>query len=280
MLLTDGWRAAEADDDLRRAYYDDDFDDGGWESVVVPGHWRSQPAFAASDGPLLHRCHFSHPAPAPGRRAWLTFDGLFYQGDQWLDGSYLGDTEGYFMPHTFEFTDQLRARSDHTLALEVTCAPQTDRTHKRNITGVFQHWDNLDPDWNPGGIWRPVRVHETGPVRIQRLRVLCRSANAQRAVVGFHAVLDAETAGSVRVHTAVGGVDHGVDHSLAAGPNTLDWDVTIERPALWWPRALGEAVLHDVHVAVDLAETPSGMASARSDERRLRIGLREVRMRN
>jgi beta-mannosidase len=274
MLLTDGWRAAEADDDLRRAYYDDDFDDGGWETVVVPGHWRSQPAFATSDGPLLHRCQFSHPAPAPGRRAWLTFDGLFYQGDHWLDGTYLGDTEGYFMPHTFEVTDQLRARADHTLALEVTCAPQTDRTHKRNITGVFQHWDNLDPDWNPGGIWRPVRVHETGPVRIERLRVLCRSANAQRAVVGFHAVLDAAAAGTVRVHTAVGGADHGVDHSLAAGRNTIDWDVTVERPALWWPHALGEAVLHDVHVAVDLT------GGVRSDECRLRIGLREVRMRN
>ena len=42
----------------------------------------------------------------------------------------------------------------------------TDRTAKRNITGVFEHWDCLDPDWNPGGIWRPVRVDETGPVRI------------------------------------------------------------------------------------------------------------------
>ena len=101
--------------------------------------------------------------PAEGRRAWLTFDGLFYQGDVWLDGSYLGDTEGYFVPHTFEVTDALRARGEHHLAIEVTCARPHDLTAKRNLTGVFQHWDCLDPDWNPGGIWRPVRVDGDRP---------------------------------------------------------------------------------------------------------------------
>ena len=54
---------------------------------------------------------------------------------------------------------------------------------KRNITGVFQHWDCIDPDWNPGGLWRPVRVERTGPVRIDRLRVICHEASEDRAVL-------------------------------------------------------------------------------------------------
>src|SRR6266540_1123620 len=158
MELTDGWRAAEADDDLRREYYEEAFDDSGWEPMSVPSHWRSTPAFAESDGPLLHRCRFGHPAPADGRRTWLTFDGLFYQCDYWLDGSYLGDSEGYFMPHTFEVTEAMRSRGgpdsdgEHTLALELTCSPTTDKAAKRNITGVFQHWDCIEDGWNPGGI--------------------------------------------------------------------------------------------------------------------------------
>ena len=119
------WRAAVADDDLRRTWHDDAFDDAGWEAVEVPGHWRSAPAFADTDGPLLYRRSFDAMGPAEGRRAWLTFDGLFYQGDVWLDGSYLGDTEGYFAPHTFEVTDALRARGEHHLAIEVTCARPT-----------------------------------------------------------------------------------------------------------------------------------------------------------
>ena len=91
----------------------------------------------------------------------------------------------------------MRERPEHLLAVEVTCAPPADRTAKRNITGVFQHWDCLDPDWNPGGIWRPVRIDETGPVRISRLRTLCREATDERAVVGFRAVLDAADATTV-----------------------------------------------------------------------------------
>ncbi len=74
--------------------------------VTVPHHWRSMPEFETSDGPLLYRRRFeTPPATDPGRRSWLHLDGLFYQGDVWLDRSYVGDTEGYFFPHSFEVTD-------------------------------------------------------------------------------------------------------------------------------------------------------------------------------
>ena len=270
------WRAAVADDDLRRAWQDVAFDDSGWEPAPVPGHWRSATAFADSDGPLLYRRSFDSAGPAEGRRAWLTFDGLFYQGDVWLDGSYLGDTEGYFAPHTFEVTDELRSRGEHHLAVEVTCARQDDLTAKRNLTGVFQHWDCLDPDWNPGGIWRPVRLTETGPVRVARLRVLCREATPERAVVILRATLDSDAARTVSVRTALGGHEHVTDHPLATGANDLEWTMTIDRPDLWWPRALGEPVLHDLTVEVVLDPSEGGAAS---DRRHLRTGLRQVRLR-
>ena len=44
-----------------------------------------------------------------------------------------------------------------------------DRTAKRNLTGVFQHWDCADPAANPGGIWRPVGLSSSGsPCSCQR----------------------------------------------------------------------------------------------------------------
>ena len=104
MDLSGTWRAAVADEALRRSFADRDGADDAWEDVPVPGHWRSVPAFAGSDGPLLYRRRFDADAPAPGERAWLVLDGLFYPGDVWLDGAYLGDTEGYFIRHTFEVT--------------------------------------------------------------------------------------------------------------------------------------------------------------------------------
>src|SRR5918996_62611 len=255
--LPQGWRAAVADDDLRRVYHGDGFDDTGWEPIAVPGHWRSTPAFADSDGPLLYRCAFGAAAPPPGRRAWLTFDGLFYQGDVWLDGGYLGDTEGYFLPHTFEVTDQLRGRAEHVLAVEAACAAEQPGTPKRNLTGAFQASSYLDPTWNPGGIWRPVRLDETGPVRIAGLRVVCREASPERAVVALRATLDSDAPRTVRLRSELGALDHEQTHPLAAGENTLEWTVTVERPDLWWPRALGDPVLHDVTVAVRLDDPPA-----------------------
>jgi beta-mannosidase len=272
--LSGRWRARDADEGLRRTFPDPGFDDSGWPEVAVPGHWRSSPDFATSDGPLLYRTRFEAPRPEPQRRRWLVLDGLFYQGDVWLDGAYVGDTEGYFFPHAFEVTRALRDRTEHLLGVEVACARQDDRKAKRNLTGVFQHWDCFDPDWNPGGIWRPVRLQETGPVRVSRFRVLCQEATAEQAVLSITATLDAAEATAATLRTTVGTTtEHTQQQPLAAGENEVRWQLTVERPALWWPHALGDQPLHDVTLEVTAGDTDQP-----SDTRTVRAGLREVRM--
>lgn len=272
MDLSGTWRAAPADDELRRSAIGLDVNDDGWERVPVPGHWRSVPAFAESDGPMLYRTTFEQPVPEPGERRWVVLDGIFYQGDVWLDGAYLGDPEGYFVPHAYDVTALCRLGNEHALAVEVTCSPQTDKRAKRNITGVFQHWDCIRPGWNPGGIWRPVRIESTGAVRIDRLRVLCRDADESRAHLRLHARFDSETARSVRLMTWVDGqLAHADERTLAHGVNDHDWTVDVEHPRLWWPWALGEPQLTDVAVEVLVDGQPSHRLE-------LRTGLREVAM--
>ena len=280
MELAGTWRAAPADEALRRAFPAPELDDRGWSEVAVPGHWRSDPAFRGSDGPLLYRHRFETDPTAADRRRWLTLEGVFYDGDVWLDGSYVGATEGYFFPHTFEVTGLLDAAREHVLAVEVGCTQPSDRTQKRSLTGVFQHWDCLDPAWNPGGIWRPVRITETGPVRIQRLRVLCTEANAERVTLALRAELDTETARAATLRVTVTDPDGAVvaevsgEHRLAQGSNRIRLGVPIEAPALWWPHALGRQPLHDVRVEILLED------GAASDRRVVRTGLRQVRMKN
>ena len=263
---------------------DPDFDDAGWETLDVPGHWRSSPAFAHSDGPLIYRRWFS-TGSQPGR-AFLVFDGLFYQGDVWLDGEYLGDTEGYFFPHHFEITDALRRRRDHLIAVEVSCSRPGDLTAKRNLTGVFQHWDCIDPDWNPGGMWAGVRIERTGPVRITALKVLCREASPERAVLDLEATLDSPDPAPARLRTVITpgadpegppAAEHRQEQALSAGANVVRWRVVVERPELWWPRALGPQPLYQVAVAVDLDDRDG---SGPSDRRVLVTGLRQVKLRN
>ena len=169
--LSGPWRAAPADEDLRRTFVETGFSDGAWEPIEVPSHWRSTPAFSeptarSSTGRSFEEADAPEPTGAD-TRSWLVLDGVFYTSDVWLDGAYLGDTEGYFFPHAFEVTEALRTASEHISPSRWPAPPRPTARAKRNLTGVFQHWDCLDPDWNPGGIWRPVRIEQTGPVRIR-----------------------------------------------------------------------------------------------------------------
>ena len=279
MDLGGSWQALVADDDRRRTWMDEDtpaaeaIPEADWAPVAVPGHWRNSPDFADAEGPLLYRTRFEHPAPEADERLWLRFEGLFYQGDVWLDGGYVGDTEGYFFPHTFEVTEALRERREHLLGVEVSCHPQRARATKRNITGVFQDWNCGDPRANPGGIWRPVHIERTGPVRIRHLRVLCRDATERRANVRFRAVLDAADATEAVLRTTVGDVEVAEPRRLAAGENQVEWTVRIDDPQLWWPHALGDQPLHDVAVEVTVADQPEP-----SHRVARRIGLRQVHL--
>ena len=274
--LDGAWLACEAEGDLHQRFVEPDFDETGWKPVTVPGHWRSMQAFGASDGPVLYRHRFAATPLADGRRRFLTFDGVFYYGDVWLDGGYLGATEGYFAPHSFEMTDAARSGVDeHVLAVEVACPKEGDRRAKRMVTGVFSHWDVLDPEWNPGGLWRPVRVVESGPVRMGVLRCLCVEATEDRGRLLLSLTVDAPAGPTpvilkARLDGPGVAVDAEQEQTLAAGVNHLSWTVEVDHPPRWWPWRYGPQPLVDVTVDLELD-------GVRSDGRRVRTAFREVR---
>lgn len=278
--LSGTWRAHPAEGELHREFVEPGFHDADWLDVPVPGHWRSVPELSDEDGPLLYRTTFETDALGEGRRRFLVFDGIFYDADVWLDGRYLGATVGYFLPHAFDVSDATRGGETHHLAVEVACAPQEDRTTKRLITGVFSHWDCLDATWNPGGVWRPVRVVETGPARVEAARVVCAEATEERGRLRVHLSLDAGAGGGAGVRPASllarlrgPGVEREwtQDIELAAGVNHQEWVLEVDRPPLWWPRRLGHQPLCDLHLEVRV----DGEVS---DSRHVRTAFREVRL--
>jgi beta-mannosidase len=274
--LDGSWLACEAEGDLHQRFVDPAFDDTGWLPITVPGHWRTTPAFAGSDGPVLYRRRFPARSLPDDRRRFLTLAGVFYYGDVWLDGAYLGATEGYFAPHTFEVTEAARSGADeHVLAVEVACPKEGDRSAKRMVTGVFSHWDALDPGWNPGGLWRPVRISESGPVRLAGLRCLCIEATEDRGRLLLSLTVDSPTGPvPVRLRARIEGpgvsVDAEQDQTLATGVNQLSWTLEVDHPPRWWPWRYGPQPLVDVTVDVEYA-------GARSDRRTVRTAFREVR---
>lgn len=304
MELTGRWRAAAVNDELQRTGADPGLDDSNWPIVPVPGHWSTDPEIDGEDGPVLYRCRFDNAdigcrqsargTTETGQRHWLQFDGVMSGSEVWLDGQYLGDTIGYFATHRFEISDHLRRRSDHVLAVDVSCPPggglnDQDRT-KVALTGSLQTGP-LAPPGNPGGLWRPVSVQATGPITIRHSRLLCIRADETRATLQIRMVMDAAASTTAALTTTIseptGECTDGSSYrqvtrsrqtrDLAAGENRLEWTVEVDDPKLWWPAAIGRQPLYRVEVVVS-DEASSGDSAPMSDNKTWTTGLRQVEL--
>ena len=270
--------------------------------MPVPGHWAQAPPdeegtdFALEES-VLYRHRFEGPSeaiaatvgdagegaddPVEGRsrRWWLRIEGLAQQGDVWLDSSYLGHTDGYFVPHELEVTGQLAARSEHLLAIEATCRRFGDPDNRTLLTGALQDPElcGVD-DLIVGGVWRPVRLRSTGRIAIRHARAVCAGVDTgegrdqPRARLELRAVLDVPGGGPVDLRTRVAGTEHVHSHHAADGENRVEWSVDVDDPPLWWPHALGDQHLCDL-----VMEALTGIEV--HDRRHFRIGFRSVAMR-
>ena len=266
------WRAERSTELLLRQFSDPDFDDSAWTPIDVPSHWQSNPDFADFDGTLLYRADLTVPALREGQRRWLRFNGLCYDADVFLDGAYVGQTEGYFTHHRFEVTDLVATAGTSVLALEVSAPRTSDRDQQRKLTGWFTDGPGLPPDWNPAGIWQPVTLIDTGPVAIRHFRVLCTAADAAHATVTLRAVLFASEPGEVEITTDVDGAESTTTHTVAGGENRVEWHVEVPQPALWWPHDRGGQPLSDIQLT---ARMPDG---AVTDRKKRRIGFRTTEL--
>ena len=286
--LSGRWQAAVlADDGTRLAAPEPDFDDSGWHSLPVPGHWRRSPHFATNDEPVTYRTRFRVDPPGEGERSFLELPGIIAASDVWLDGIYLGDTSGASVPHSFEITSFVRTdgrvpvADEHVLTIEAGFEPVGTRA-TRDLSGAFGRSALLGDGHNPGGISKPVSVRTTGPVRIAHSRLRCLSADASSATLLVRVVIDADEARTVTIRTRVEGPRSSIDpsrrefeiereHPLAAGENRIEFTVTVSDPSLWWPRTLGDQPLYDVDLVVLADDEPS-------DRCGWRTGLRTVEM--
>jgi hypothetical protein len=269
LSLSGNWQAFDGSVETPRDFCALEYDSSDWPIVSIPSHWQSHAPFINAPGPMLMRRNFTVEAD-PNARSWLVFDGVFTQAGIWVDGSYTGDIDGYFAPHSFEVTTALSRTTDHTLALEISSPPAVPPWSRGN--------------WGPGGIWRDVRILQTGPVRIARTKVLCVDASADRAVLSIAVELNALTTTHIHMQTRVSPVDtsngdrttHEATHTIAPGRNRLQWTVVVDDPALWWPWELGEQPLYDVDIDVSVLDDKPAI----SDSASIRTGLRELHQRD
>lgn len=259
--LAENW-SAQPVDTFRQGFYLSDA--GTWLDVQVPGHWQQHPAMSDHAGRVVYRCLFDRPRIDGNSHidpdtlcVWLRANGIFYWSQPYLNGTPLERHEGYFAPYEHDVTSLLHRDFENTLLVEVECPDEHNKFNKRMITGVFSHWDCFDPLANPGGIWLPMELHYSGPVRLQAVRCHSESFDSDLAQIRYTAELDAALAGPVVLRWRIeprtfAGPIQTIEQrrTLQAGTQTISGLFKLRDPRLWWTHDLGRPDLYTVTLEV------------------------------
>lgn len=230
--------------------------DGFWDWQAPGGAWQRRwvPSSYHCVGTARYRTQAALRL-APGKRAFLCFDGIAYQGRAWFNGTALGDMLPY-VPYRFEVTGCAR---DGANQVEVEVC---DIAAGYGPTGGWEDY---------GGITRSVRLEVSDPVRIDDLHWQAAFDDGYTAArCRLDVALDAGgTAGEARLAMtlALNGrpVYRGEQAAdLAAGPAAFEFRV--ENPLLWSPDS---PVLYDIEVVLE--------AGGFRDTRAQRAGFREFK---
>ncbi|HEU5016205.1 MAG TPA: glycoside hydrolase family 2 TIM barrel-domain containing protein [Roseiflexaceae bacterium] len=244
-------------DAFRQGFYPRD--DRAWVEQQLPAHWQQHALFERYSGKMVYRKAFSLDERVPDgqspRRHWLRFNGVFYWMQAYFNGVDLGRDEGYFVPHEYEVTDWLHA--ENTLVVEVDCPEEHNKFGKRMITGVFSHWDCIDPATNPGGMWLPVELISTGAVRIKTVQLQTERASSALAEIRFRTTVDSTTARDVTLRWTLEPKNFAgqvqvieMRRALAAGEQEIAGLFNVSDPQLWWTHDLGHPNCYTVRLEV------------------------------
>jgi len=254
--------------------------DGTWELVIgehsveelsstpgqeidVPGLWEAQ-GYLELDGTAWCRRLFE-VADVGG---WWTlhFGAVMDDADVFVNGHHVGSHRGGFTPFALDCTGVLRS-STNEIAVRIVDHPRGSPEHSRGAHGkqgwmneVFPSPPSLYLDY--GGIWQPVSLEQHGPVRVADCW-----ANGHPDALVVEASLVGVSDHPVTVQLAVLG--RVMSREVEGTDTEVRFAVGAAGAAELWSPA--QPTLHEAVVTV-FAD------GCISDERRLRFGLRTVRV--
>ena len=262
-VYTDLWRAGEIDD----PHYGRDGMKAKW---VMEKEW-------------WYRCRFGVPEAWKSKVVRLVFEGVDYSCDVWVNGVHLGRHEGMFSSFEFDVSSVVRYRSDRRangLVIRLDPPPRLYRSVAgRKFAWHGDYWRSLAPL----GIWKPIRLEATGPLRFADVHPSSEVHADGSATVGVEIQLAGpalKRPGNARVRALVRGknLDAGpytVEASLPLGTGESRAALALRIPdaKLWWPWELGRPHLHVVETTVfddrgelcDRAETTFGIRQIRME---------------
>jgi hypothetical protein len=290
------------------------FDETGWLAATVPGTVLTtlidrglypDPDYGLNNlaipESLAHqdywyRVEFKTPAATRGRRLTLTFEGVNYAAEVWMNGKKLGNFTGAFLRGVFDVTG-VAATGANALAVRVSPPPHPGVANEQSLKGGPGENGGMEVldgptfaaaegwDWIPGirdrntGIWQDVTLTATGPVEIGDLNVITTLPKPDRseADIEIEAPLTNTAGAPVDGDLTATFDDVKVTKhvQLAPGETVVRMEpaefaqLKVQHPRLWWPNGYGDPALHTLKVAFATGEKVS-------DTRQIEFGMREV----
>ncbi len=107
-----------------------DFDDSGYERVVIP-HTNIKLPWHSFDEKSYefvssYRRHFKLPPEARGRHVFVDFEGAMTASTVYLNGTRLGEYKGGYTPFSFELTPHLDFGGDNVLVVDLDSSERAD----------------------------------------------------------------------------------------------------------------------------------------------------------
>ncbi|UWZ81731.1 glycosyl hydrolase 2 galactose-binding domain-containing protein [Occallatibacter riparius] len=288
-----GWMAATVPGTVlttmidRGIYPDPDY---GLNNLAIPDKLARQDYW--------YRVEFPSAKENAGRRMTLTFNGINYAAEVWLNGQRLGDVKGAFIRGSFDVTDELAKSGMNALAVKVSPPPHPGLAQEESIkagpgdNGGIQMLDGPTFlategwDWIPTirdrntGIWQDVTLRAEGPVSVGDVNVITTlpKADNSEADIEIEAPLVDTNDKGVEGELTASFDDVKVTKHLRIGPGETVVRLTpaefpqlkVQNPKLWWPNGYGDPALH--HLTVSFAQAGVGIDS----EQEVDFGMREV----
>lgn len=208
------------------------------------------------------RKSFSVPKEFRGENLRLIFEGVDYYGRYWLNGRYLGHSEGAFGGVKIN-VGGLRYDKPNELLVRVDCAG-----YKVGRKGgapwaslvkseLWSGWQVGAADFNTVGIWQPVRLVANDWPCLERpfVRTLALDGTKARLGVTVEVCAARQTEAPCEVRVAVRGC--GFDAPACGGSVAVtplegmvlaDVEVAVPEPRVWWPVGLGGQPLYEAEI--------------------------------
>jgi len=211
----------------------------GCRPIAVPASWNEQ--FLDTKNYLGSAWYFRRfylPSEWKEKCVWLRIGAANYYAKVWVNGKFVGEHEGGYLPFQFELNDKIKFGEDNLLAIEVDNELSPTRVPPGNIPiedepRRFRSYPDVNFDFFPyGGIHRPVYLFSTPKSYIEDITIVT-GIKESRGIVDYK--INKRGEGVERGYVHLSGKGTKLDQEIKFEEDRAEGKFTVENAIFWSP---------------------------------------------